>query len=520
MKLLQKLQKNRYIPWLFLLVFVFVIVLPLLIYGQSAAYLNIDPEMAYIGNALSYINSHQIYYTSHPGTPVIELMSFSYWPLRIYAKLIAQQGFINWTFDNLDFIFVYSRLVQCCVFATSLIIFLKVILRKVSTNLIGAFGILAMALFPFSFKLGLTILAETYSFLFVALWILAFNHFEEKRSPITLLIMGVLSGFAIAVKYNNVFLLLASILLVFCLNGLSFKQKFYNLLLTCLVSIGGFIAGTWPIRRYYLTIFKEAFSFLVSRGPHGLERSFVNPFEYLKLGITFISNNPWMVGFLLLGTAFMLFLIIKKKISWRSPEVIIYLVTSLVNLFYLKYGLDYYLLPGYFLLLYVILRIMDRCHVLTIFAAVLIILFPSVASAKAYFLGTSKAIQNAQIMENYVSQIRKKEVTLWDFAPVKDFMYIWIRSWTDGLFKENLKTKRPDLLELKSDYKTVYLDFDTSKYIFDVCWNKLIIREERAKVFLSLYKEKHFEYKPIFDTGIWEISSDHCGLPRSEILKR
>src|SRR4030042_4261937 len=115
---------NFLIPLVLSLVAV-VSIFPLLLSGKSAALFNVDPDVVYIAGALSNVQSHKIYFTNHPGTPTISLLSFSYWPLRVYTKLALHQNFIGWSFDNLSALVFFCRFVFFLVFYVSISIFIK-----------------------------------------------------------------------------------------------------------------------------------------------------------------------------------------------------------------------------------------------------------------------------------------------------------------------------------------------------------------------------------------------------------
>jgi len=135
----------------------------------------------------------------------------------------------------------------------------------------------------------------------------------------------------------------------------------------------------------------------------------------------------------------------------------------------------------------------------------------SVTGIRNYWLATNRQISSSIKLENYIQSHPATKASLWDFGQAKDFAYIWIRGWAGGMFDHELRSLRPDLLELKSDYQTVYLNYNynDSVDIFSACWDHLYIREKRAKVLIDMYPDRHLFYEPITnEVGI--IKSNHC----------
>jgi hypothetical protein len=121
----------------------------------------------------------------------------------------------------------------------------------------------------------------------------------------------------------------------------------------------------------------------------------------------------------------------------------------------------------------------------------------------------TRSIERSVEIQNYLNE-KSPAISLWDYAPVQDFLYIWIRGWSAGIFDSELKDQRPDLYELKADYKTVHLSYSDKTNVSDICWDAFIIREERADVFLDLYGRDNFGYEEIGKTKIWNITQKNC----------
>ena len=115
---------------LFTLLTFFLSIFPILANIPGSAFFAIDPDAMYMGNALSFIKSHQIAYLDHPGTPSILSIVLFLFPLQIISKFIYHQNSIIWIYSHLSSVYIYIRIMQALM--SSLAIFL--LLRLVFNN--------------------------------------------------------------------------------------------------------------------------------------------------------------------------------------------------------------------------------------------------------------------------------------------------------------------------------------------------------------------------------------------------
>src|SRR3989344_9353514 len=141
------------IGWLSLMT-VFVGLLPILLGGLAGVFYSTDPEVMYVGNALSYIKAHQIQYIDHPGTPSIVTLAYLLWPWRIYAKLVAQTPFVLWSLRHYDLIFFYLRLWQGIIFGIAIWFFLKAVYSITASRLSLLMAWLVLLVFTPVLRLG------------------------------------------------------------------------------------------------------------------------------------------------------------------------------------------------------------------------------------------------------------------------------------------------------------------------------------------------------------------------------
>jgi len=510
-------KKNRILLIiLFSLTGTLIVSFPILRAGLKGVFYSNDPEMAYISNALSFIKYNIISYKDHPGTPMIIFLVFSYLPIRIYEKFVSHYSFITWSFENLRFLFFYTRVVIIGLEFISLTIFLLAVDKITKKIIVVLFSLLALFIFSFFPHLFGKVVAESLSFTLISLWLFVFVGFVKNRLPTSLLFLSLLSGLAVANKLNNIVLVLSSILLISSFNLLNLKEKMYNLVLNLFFILLGFVGGTWYIRNSYKHIAKRIVKIIYSSGfgaAHGVgEDKFFDAKLYLHSLFTFVNSERFVALLIISSLIIFLYLLLKKRINILHPVSLVFIATLLNIMFIFKYPLVYYQTPNIILIVFVASYFLVRLRFLRIISVLILVLLVFMGSVVKHWEFLDKNINNSIVVEDYIKKNPPRIASLWDYAPTEDFLRIWMRGWGSGIFDEELQAQRPDLLELKADYKTVFLSATEHSEIFDVCWDKLYIRKERAKVFLEKYKDRGLEFNPIDNTGIWEIDSYHCSF--------
>lgn len=489
--------------------------LPIIKLGTYGIFYNIDPEMALIGNALSLIKDGMIHYGDHPGTPSIVMISLSYLPIRVYTKLIEHVNFIAWSFDNLRYLFLYTRIFYIFLFTTSIYILLTAV-RKVSDNeFVPIFSLLLLFTFSFTPRLLGAVLSESLSLLLISVWLYVFVSSIKKIKIPTVYLLAFIGGMAIGNKYNSFPIFLTTLLLPVAVKPNKLNQLVKNIFWSGTIGILGFIIGTWKIKSFYTPLLKNIFKvFFQSGSAHGNgESSFINIGSYIN-SIKMFYQTDKAIFLSVIGTslAFVILFILAKRIKTKIDLPIYFLfgATLIATLFIAKYGVSYYQFPNVVLITFCAAYIVSKLPKSFAIIACLIVALPSINNLKVYNSYLVNSMNNSAHLEQYIYDHKTNKPTLWDFGMTEDFLRIWIRGWAQGVYNKELIEKRPDILELKADYKTVYLDFNQSTDIFKVCWDKLYIRGSRVLVFMDLYKLRKFEAVPIGNTGIWEIKSNHC----------
>ena len=509
-------QRNLFLGTFFLTVMLSVFsvalsILPVITNAPQGIFFGMDPDAVYVANALSYIKSHQIQFMGHPGTPTILLIAYSFTPLRLFAKYIIHQPFIDWAFLHYHAIFTYARLFQALVFGVSVFIFLTAVHHLSRSRLAVIFAWVALMAFrPVPF-LGSVIAPETLSVALVSLWLLGFSLFLTKRFSALLLILSFLAGLAVANKTTNITLVLASL----TLSVLRFRRyplfsKLVHLFLNALIVSIGFLGGIWPIHNTIIQILKLNFDFASHTGIHGGgSQTFIDFSLFLSNTRAFHQQGPFILPLLIIGLLLVVFhLRFTKKLSTEIP--LLYLVTLPVFIVFLKFNLFHYELANYLIFIFLISTYLATHLKPSLIFFSLFILWYLPISTQSYFRGINIQVNQAVALESYIKDHPPKIATAWVWGLARDFAYIWARDWTGGLFDSQIKRYRPDLLEVKSDFQKINLNKYDQKKVFDVCWDQLYLQQDLVPKFTALYPDRILTVGSIPNTRMAVISSAHC----------
>ncbi|OGG15279.1 hypothetical protein A2875_00610 [Candidatus Gottesmanbacteria bacterium RIFCSPHIGHO2_01_FULL_46_14] len=473
-----------------------VAVLPILIGGLKGTFYSIDPEVMYVGNALSYIKAHQIQYFDHPGTPSILSLAYLLWPLRIYAKLIAQTPFVLWSLGHYDIVFFYLRLWQGIVFCLGVFLFLKAVNSITNSKLVVLLAWTVMLLFSPVLRLGSGITPETLSFLMISVWLWLLARFLKKPEVDLIPVLSLISGLAVANKFTNLFLVLASVTLAFTLKSLSTGQRLANSLIAMIAAATGFVAGTWPIRDKYPLLFGWVIKLLTSTEIHaGGEKAIFDWLSYKQSVLAVHHQEPWL--------ALVVVLALLTSVFLGQLRVLVGIFTMGVAIF-AKYPLTYYQLANYLILVFLLSALFSRLNRFLMMGLILILLFHVRSNMFNHLRSNSLAITKTTALETFVKEHPAEKATLWEWGRAKDPAILLTTSpdWHGSMFaveKDALKRPVYELYPIPTDK------------VFDLCWDQLYIQKVSVKSFLDKYPGQPLVYNiiPGSDDMIL-VKSSHC----------
>lgn len=396
-KILNWVSNNKLI---ILLVLVALVVLgyPLYIFGvNNSFFYNLDPDVVYVTNALLYTKYAIISYMDHPGTPTIMLLYYLLFPLRIIAKYILHQGFIQWSFDNYAFLTFYLRTLYLAITGATLFIYLKLIegiikskaLVAVAFLLIFSSGILSWAI---------SIAPEAPSLLLVAIWLIFFAKFLKTPKYSLSVIMVFISGIAVANKFTNAFLVIPAIFLPLFIQREKLGRKFIMVEANFTIFVQAFLIGIWPIRDRLLGIVdwvRKLYSHTEKYGV-GAKKVFDWNSYYSSLN-ALAHSNPLVFIFIALAILLVIGLFVAKKLQKGDAAVSFVFFTGLAGfLIFSKYSAIHYNYVNIFLIVFCAVYFVSKLKNIWVKILLPVLAIAFIFTSYNYFVMSRERIQKSQ----------------------------------------------------------------------------------------------------------------------------
>jgi hypothetical protein len=479
----------------------FVIIKP------SSPFYSIDPDVPYVANSLKMVAINQTSYINHPGTPLQSFIAFTYWPLRVWAKLIAQQPFILWSLSNFEFLFWYTRLVMAILFLCSL--YLSLVAWFISSKSIfsALAGLSFLFLMPHFSLSPLSINAESFIFPLMSIWTLNFAVLLIKQSKALFYSLLFITGVLLSTKLTSVFIVPISLGIVFYFYFRSLKGLLF-MLVSCTSSlITGFVWGTWPIRDRYPQFFSWAFSLFSHSGLYGGgKKTIFSADDYLRVAKVMIMSNKLLVIMPILIGIF----IILSKSRYKGLIIWMYVVSLMGIIVFLKYPIWYYQMPNILimaLLLSIVTRNLKREIVIGIIVLVVFGAFPlmreSLMNARA--MATESSIIDNFVMKNSVSG-----PTVWEYGRSKQFALLWGRDWSGDFYWNELSTIYPELYDVQNHVVVKYPSTQL-KNINALCWKRMYIQNASYPDFIKFNpKYRNLIVQRIDATMMMYVDNSEC----------
>ncbi len=504
------LLKNINILTLFFisLALTFYLMLPVIISGTKGIFFTLDPDAHYIGNAISYIKSHQISYINHPATPTILAYVLALTPFRLYSKLILHANFINWYILHPEIIYLYIRVLQCILFGLGLFIFSLSSYRITRSLILSAFSMLALFIFGFFTDIALHIRSETTSFLIISIWLLEFVSFIKSKKISQNYLLAAISGLAIANKFTNIFYLIATLSLIPFIKVTSRKKKLIVSLFSLFIGLLSFIFFTWPIRGKYYQILQYILNFFPQSGVSANKNTLLDLPIYLHSLYSLFLNEFWSSMTVILTFLLLIYLFIKKK--HKIPvSVYSFACTMLFGILtFARYPLNYYQLTHFVGVVFVLHILLMQFPKYLRILFLLIIFFISINHLANYYPQVSYAINQSKNLDNFISRHPAKIGSIWERGDAKDFALLWGNSWSGASYSEDLKRLRPNLL-FEIYFQQNYIG--DKRDIFTICWDKFYLQHNYLKKFINKYKGHTFTYNSIPGTDtMYVIERNKC----------
>jgi hypothetical protein len=394
---------------------------PLLIFGPSKSFFySIDPDIVYVTNALLYTKANVIVYMDHPGTPTIVLLHYLYIPLRLIAKYILHENFIQWSFNNYVFLTYFLRFFQLILSCLGLLIFLSIIKKYFKSNWL----VLIAFILVFSFvglSKSLSIAPENLSFFLTACWFIFLAKFIETKRYLWTIGMTTISGFVFANKFTSLFLIIISLFIIFYIKG-NIGKKLLLVITNFSFALGTFFIGIWPIRIRLANIINWGQSLFLHAGKYGYGAKTIFDFETYSTSLLFlIKTQPLTFIFILFTVLFGIYLLIKRKLTIKNPVILVFLVSLAGILIFSKYPTIHYNFVNIFVMVscavYFISKFRTKSIKFITFTLIIVFIFSSFSYIKESVLLLTKPQSSS----------------------VSDLLQAWTPFWSADIFKDQLE---------------------------------------------------------------------------------
>lgn len=274
--------------------------LPLGIFGvHKSFYINPDPDLVYITNAVLFLKNGTIAYIDHPGTPTIFLISLLAFPVKVATSVFWHQDFTTWSFNNYEVLSFYLRVFQLTASGAALFLFLKLTNKLTSSKVSVLFAFLlyfASGIFSWS-----TYVAPEPILLFITVvWLyFAYRYIDAPNFTNSLILSG-LSGIAFANKFTALVLPLGTLFLflVFSKKG----EKLKNIITGILAFLNVFILSILPVLPKLKSILVWAKNLFIHSGPYGQGPAGIFQIQtYTRSLFTLVKTYPAVFIIILVG---------------------------------------------------------------------------------------------------------------------------------------------------------------------------------------------------------------------------
>jgi hypothetical protein len=486
--------------------------------GRDATFFLTDPDVAYTANGLSYLIDGRTYYTAHPGVQTAQLIALGNLPLKLYQGVFEPTiSFKDWVFLNFDLVLAYNRIFQSMILGAGLFIFLASIFYLTHSYLWILFTWLALLAYSHLPTFGVTVINENTSFLILSLWAGAFALYQQTKKESWLFWLSVIAGISISNKFTNVSLCLVTLILAFTSRP-NIRASFLRALTHSIIIAISFIAGFWPLKQMFGSVWNWAISLVTHSGMYGSGE--LEVFNAGKLWQTFmelLAAN--LTAFFVIAVNIVLIsfsLIISKQERLRKAGLLLGLLVVIG--YFSKFPMMRYQMTNYLLfILFGAAYLKNFGGFITGILKLLILVFISFhlgAAALANVKYQNNRIQDhieiTRRLETFIKGHPSQKATVWECCRSKDFGYLYADSWAGGFFKDELKKFTPNLFTFEnSSFENVWQNHDPQP-TFGLCWDHLYIQNTILPQFLQKYPDRNFEIIPIKDTENTLVISHHC----------
>lgn len=455
---------------LFTLLTFFLSIFPILVNLHGSAFFAIDPDAMYMGNALSFIKSHQIAYLDHPGTPAILSIALFLFPVQVISKLIYHQNSITWIYSHLNFVYLYVRIIQASISALAIFLLLRVVYKYTSSKTAIFFFWLLLITYSSFFYSSTDISSESLNLLLISIFSAFLLKTIYQPSSTTTRLLAIAAGFAVANRLTTI----AYPILVFFISPAS-----------SLLTLLSFFLGTYPIRLGYPTIFNWVIRLFTRSGIHGDGQvTIFDPHIYISSLMSLFYSDRIMVAVVLVGLFFL-----NRKTVW------IYLTIMAAYLGFAKFPLTHYQLPNLVpLSLIATILITKRYRHLLIVPTIYILLSTLPTIVSRYWQTVRIESDQVVSLQEFLDKNPAKHARIWEWGKSKEFFALWGNSWSGYFTGADLKEVLPNRLEY---LVPEFVRYPTAEKmtIDELCFDQAVVQQQ-SLVYVKLSRPHTIDYIP------------------------
>ena len=444
---------------------------PLLIPPTNPFY-NIDPETAYIANALEFIQVGKIDYYGHPGTPVIILLGnlFSY--LKAF-QVFSTQDFVQWALIHYQELFWLSRGYFFLLFLIGNLLIHLSVYKQFKSLIVNFFLFVIFFLDPSFQEMSTKVASEPIGLLLFSFWLISFLAHQNARRTKDLLLMALFAGILVANKFVYAPIAIASLIIVV------FQKK--HMLSGLVVVLLGFFLATLPIINNYPKLATWLVNLTTKTGVYGTGGpGLIDPKLYIESASYWINDR--LATVLLILTTAICTLRAKSDKNWKILSL-----TGLIGFFlFMKYPAARYQAGNILLLListaYIFSGLRKQVQILLL----LVFFVPALIYGSHDFNFRRNLVKKAAHLQSFIDSLPKTENIVWEYAESRDFALIRARNDSGYFISPQLKIIKPHMWELVSQTLTdIRNNKDETFDISCLCWDGIVMQKRSYSIFIS-----------------------------------
>lgn len=490
LEVFQKSFKKNYFPLILTFLIGFVGILPLIIQPTSP-FFSIDPDPAYVANALEYLQIHKIFIVDHPGVPMTMFLAMVFFPIKIFEKLTSDIPFALWSVQNFSLFMWIARFSVFGVFLTGIYILQFTFYKYFKSYFVNLFLTLVLLLVPYFFTFQGLVTPEIFGLFFTSIWFYFITKYIVREEVDFLVLASVFSGFAAASKMTFVFVFVSTFIISL------YKKSIRKSLYILAAFASSFFVGTFTVLKDYDSI-QRWLSYLFVR-----ESAF---------DVTSIVGTNWFgTNYIFLILVAVLILIVHRK---KELKVFIYiLLSAFVGFFvFAKYSSLHYQFANFLLVALCLTMLFAQLRKKEMAIILIFLSFFSIKQVLVDFQIKRNLIISSANIQKFSNNLPADGFYIWDIVGSEEYSLIRGKEWSNWFYRDELKSYRPNLWYLYPANLGVIINNEGQRYsISDFCWNGLFLNKDNFENFLSLQKfPENYNKVDIPGTNILFVTQTKC----------